>query len=86
MLIKKNGAEASQDARDQARLKTDKEIGSQQKLKPNLKSKLKIKWAKEIKNIKKLKPNKESRAKGIKWADELRNNKKKTKADQGVRS
>ena len=57
MLIKKNGAEASQDARDQARLEADKEIGSQAE--NEIKAKLKKKWAKEQKDIEKLKPTKE---------------------------
>jgi hypothetical protein len=37
----KNGAEASQDARDQARLEADKEIGSQAEIETEFKDKVK---------------------------------------------
>ena len=51
---KKNGAEASQDTRDQARLEADKEIGGQAEIETEFKDKVKNKMRQRAKGYKKI--------------------------------
>ena len=49
-----NGAEASQEARDQARLKADKEIGSQAEIETEFKDKVKNTMSQRAKGYKEI--------------------------------
>ena len=51
---KKNGAEASQDTRDQARLEADKEIGGQAEIENEFKEKVKNKMSRRAKGYKEI--------------------------------